>query len=145
MADRVEARALVLAEPLSFWGGVDPATGLIVDARHPQVGESVAGRVLVMRTGRGSSSSSSVLAECLANGTGPAAVLLGEPDAILVVGALVAAELGGHRCPVQVIGDDWRTIRTGDLVVVPRSEELTRRPASPSSAPQRADRPPGAT
>ena len=57
--------ALVLAEPLSFWGGVDPVTGTVIDARHPQRGECVAGRVLVMPAGRGSSSSSSVLAETL--------------------------------------------------------------------------------
>jgi predicted aconitase with swiveling domain len=113
-----EVPALVLDQPLSFWGGVDSATGEIVDPRHPQRGARIGGRVLVMPSGRGSSSSSSVLAECLANGTGPAAILLGEPDAILVVGTFVAAELGGPRCPVVVIGDAWRTIRTGDLVPV---------------------------
>jgi predicted aconitase with swiveling domain len=114
------APALVLHEPLSFWGGVDPATGRIVDRRHPQFGASVAGRVVVMPAGGGSSSSSSVLAECLANGTGPAAILLGQPDAILAVGALVAAELGGPRCPVTVVGERWRTIRTGDPVQLDR-------------------------
>ena len=99
-----EYRALVLDQPLSFWGGVDPATGRIVDPHHPQRGAQIAGRVLVMPSGRGSSSSSSVLAECLANGNGPAAILLGEPDAILIVGALVTAELGGPRCPIVVVG-----------------------------------------
>ena len=55
--------ALVLDEPLSLWGGMDPGIGAIIDVRHPQVGTSVKGRVLVMRSVRGSSSSSSVLAE----------------------------------------------------------------------------------
>jgi predicted aconitase with swiveling domain len=118
MAEPDAAAALVLDDPVSFWGGVDPATGRIVDPHHPQRGESVAGRVLVMRSGRGSSSSSSVLAECLANGTGPAAILLGEPDSILVVGALVARELGGPRCPVIVVGEGWRSIRTGDTLAI---------------------------
>ena len=49
---------LVLDEPLSFWGGLDPDSGRLIDTHHPQVGASLAGRVLVMASGRGSSSSS---------------------------------------------------------------------------------------
>ena len=60
--------ALVLDEPLSFWGGVDPATGAVIDVHHPQAGSVVAGRVLVMPAGRGSSSSSYVLAESVRSG-----------------------------------------------------------------------------
>ncbi|HEX6946072.1 MAG TPA: DUF126 domain-containing protein [Acidimicrobiia bacterium] len=100
------AEPLVLDEPLSFWGGVDPATGLIVEPSHPQYGESVAGRVVVMPHGRGSSSSSSVLAELLRQGVGPAAIVLREPDSILAIGALVAAELYGTVCPIVVTAED---------------------------------------
>ena len=89
-----DAPALVLAEPLSFWGGIDVETGRVIDRTHPDLGRSVAGLVLVMRGGRGSSSSSSVLAECLRRGTGPAAVL--------TVGAIVAHALYGLRCPIVV-------------------------------------------
>jgi predicted aconitase with swiveling domain len=111
--------ALVLDEPLSFWGGVDPATGRIVDGRHPQAGNSIRGRVVVMPAGRGSSSSSTVLAETVRAGTGPVAVVLREPDAILAVGALVAAELYGLACPVVVLDPpSYGMIRTGDLVEV---------------------------
>jgi predicted aconitase with swiveling domain len=62
VAGQASGPALVLEEPLSFWGGVDTETGDIVDVHHPQRGENVSGRVLVMPSGRGSSSSSSVLA-----------------------------------------------------------------------------------
>ena len=95
-----EGQALVLHEPLSLWGGIDPATGIIIDARHPQRGTSVVGRVLVMSAVRGSSSSSSVLAEAVRAGCAPAAILLGEPDLILAVGAAVAEELYGRTVPV---------------------------------------------
>ena len=95
--------ALVLHEPLSLWGGVDPATGIIIDARHPQRGASIVGRVLVMAAVRGSSSSSSVLAETVRAGCAPAAILLGEPDLILAVGAAVAEELYGRRVPVLLL------------------------------------------
>ena len=94
---------LVLDEPISFWGGVDENTGRVIDTRHPQLGASVAGMVLVLRCGRGSSSSSSVLAECLRNGVGPAAIVLAEPDPILALGALVANELYGTGIPVVVV------------------------------------------
>lgn len=101
-AGTAEGEALVLAEPLSFWGGVDAASGRIIDHSHPDLGASVAGRVLVMPGGRGSSSASSVLAEAIRRGTGPAAILLGRPDPILTVGALVAEQLYGLCCPVVV-------------------------------------------
>jgi hypothetical protein len=91
---------LVLDEPLSFWGGIDPATGDVIDVHHPQLGENVAGKVLVMPGGRGSSSSSSVLAEAIRAGTGPAAIVLLEPDPIVALGAIVARELYGASVPV---------------------------------------------
>lgn len=118
LAGAASGPALVLGEPLSLWGGVEPATGLIIDAHHPARGERIAGRILVMPHGRGSSSSSTVLAECLGAGTGPLAILLGEPDRILLLGALVARELGYPVCPVIVIDEAWRRIGVGDLVSV---------------------------
>ena len=97
------ATALVLDEPLSLWGGVDPSTGEIIDVHHPQRGANVSGRVLVMTSGRGSSSSASVLAEAVRTGTAPAAIVLGEPDLILSIGSAVAEELYGRRVPVVVM------------------------------------------
>lgn len=94
---------LLLDEPLSFWGGTDRRTGMIIDAHHPQHGTSIAGRVLVMDASRGSSSSSSVLAEQLRAGVGPAAILLTARDAIVALGALAAAELYGTRMPLAML------------------------------------------
>ncbi|MGH2446726.1 MAG: aconitase X swivel domain-containing protein [Candidatus Limnocylindria bacterium] len=99
----MRAAALVLDEPLSLWGGMDPATGELIDARHPQRGASLAGRVVVMPSGRGSSSSASVLAEAVRAGSAPAAILLSEPDLILAIGSAVAAELYGRTVPVIVL------------------------------------------
>lgn len=108
-----EGEVLVLDEPLSFWGGVDVQSGVIIEAGHPQAGESVADRIVIMPRGRGSSSSASVVAELLRTGKGPAGLVLEEPDSILVVGVLVATELYGAVCPVIVdspglgTGDRW--------------------------------------
>ena len=108
--------ALVLDEPLSFWGGLDPATGRLIDAHHPQVGGMLAGAVLSMPSGRGSSSSSYVFAEAIRAGTAPAAVVLGEADAIVALGAIVAAELYGIEVPVIVA--PGAGLATGDMVTV---------------------------
>jgi hypothetical protein len=99
-----EARGeiIILDEPLSFWGGYEPATGRIIDPRHPQHGMSLTGRIVAMAHGRGSSSSASVLAEALRLGTGPAGLVLERPDQILVTGSLVAGLLYGVVCPVAV-------------------------------------------
>src|SRR5262245_14947871 len=78
---------LHLDEPLSFWGGVGE-DGSVVDVHHPQHGQSLTGRVVAMRSGRGSSSSSAVLAERIRAGSAPAALILASCDTILVVGAL---------------------------------------------------------
>jgi predicted aconitase with swiveling domain len=91
-----------LTAPLSFWGGTDEH-GRIVDAHHPQCGAVLAGRVLLMESGRGSSSSSSVLAEQIRAGTAPAAVILARPDPIIPLGALIARELYNLATPVIVV------------------------------------------
>lgn len=99
-----EGRLLVLDKPISFWGGVDPLTGQIHDPRHPRHGTRLRGRVLVMERTIGSSSSSAVMLELLRNRVAPAAIVVGRPDAILVLGLLVAEELGYDTIPVLRVG-----------------------------------------
>jgi predicted aconitase with swiveling domain len=97
--------AVVAIPPLSFWGGYDPETGVVIDRHHAAVGRSLKGVVLVMIAGRGSSSSSSVLAEAIRLGTAPAAIVLTEADPILAVGAMVAEALYGRMCPIVLLGE----------------------------------------
>ncbi|MFM8998619.1 MAG: aconitase X swivel domain-containing protein, partial [Actinomycetota bacterium] len=99
---RAVGTALVLDAPLSFWGGIETATGRITDVHHPQLDAVVTGCILVLPSGRGSSSSSAVLAETIRLGTGPAAIVLAEPDPILALAAIVAGELYGATIPVVV-------------------------------------------
>lgn len=107
---------LWLDEPLSFWGGTDLGTGVITDVHHPQSGIPLAGRVVVMSASRGSSSSSSVLAEQIRAGVAPAALILGTRDAIVTLGALAAAEVYGVRMPI-VLADPAVLPRTGRIRV----------------------------
>ena len=117
-------QVLNLERPLSFWGGVDPETGRVTDVHHPQHGVVVTGRVLVMPTGRGSSSSSSVLLECVRARTAPAALLVHHVDPILPVGAAVAIELYG-RGPAVVRIDAGERIPDGAIARLTTSGVVT--------------------
>lgn len=103
---RASGKVLALAEPVSFWGGFDVETGRIVDRWHPDHGVCLTGHVLVMRSARGSSSGSSVLAEAIRLGTAPAAIVLRSRDAILTMGALVAAMLYDRSCPIVAVENE---------------------------------------
>jgi predicted aconitase with swiveling domain len=99
-----EGPLLRLTAPLSFWGGIDPASGDIILASHPQRGRNVAGTVLALPEPIGSSSSSYVLLELIHAGKAPAAIILGQADGILAVGALVAIEMGWKPPPMLELG-----------------------------------------
>lgn len=88
------ARALALTAPISFWGGVDPRSGLIADPRHPEHGQDISGRILLVPATVGSSSAAAILLELVHAGRAPAAIVLHEPDAILLLGLIVAREMG---------------------------------------------------
>ena len=115
----ITGRALLLTEPLSFWGGMDPASGELIDAHHPQRGANLAGRVVVMPAARGSSSSASVLAEAVRAGTAPAAILVGQPDLIVAIGSAVADELYGQNVPVVVLSsEELAAITDGEEIAI---------------------------
>ncbi len=91
---------LACEEGLSFWGGVDPATGRVIDAHHPLHGASLAGTILALPTSRGSCTGSGVLLELALNGHAPAALVFREFEDVLTLGALVAARLFDRPIPV---------------------------------------------
>lgn len=109
--------ALVSPEPLGFLGGVDPDTGLVIESNHPLEGMSIAGRVLVFPTGKGSTVGSYTLYRLARNGLAPAAIINAEADPVVAVGAIIA----GIPMVDQV---DISLIRTGDWVEV-LNQEIT--------------------
>ncbi|MEM7546299.1 MAG: DUF126 domain-containing protein [Pseudomonadota bacterium] len=98
-------RVLRLDAPISFWGGVDPATSEVTLAGHPQRGERIAGLILVVPRLIGSSSSSAVMLELLHGVRAPAALILGQRDAILPIGVIAARQMGWPTIPVLVVAD----------------------------------------
>ena len=95
-----EGTILKLAAPICFWGGVDPTSGRISDPQHPDYNAIVTGTILVIPRIVGSSSSSQLLLELMYLGRHPAAILLGEPDAILGIASLVGREMAFGTIPI---------------------------------------------
>lgn len=103
-----QATGQVLAcdEPISFWGGVDPATGRVIDVHHPLAGQSIAGRILVMPGTRGSCTGSGVLLDMVLNGHAPAALVFAEPEDVVTLGAMIGAAMFGRPLPVLRLSRD---------------------------------------
>lgn len=103
VAGSAQGELLYAAEPLSFWGGYDPASGEVIDRRHPLSGAIAAGRVLAIPASRGSSTTAAVLLEAVRAGTAPAAILTAGVDTFLALAAIVADELYGRALPVVAL------------------------------------------
>ena len=116
--------ALLFADVgLSFWGGVDSATGEVIDRHHPLSGEYLAGCVLAIPSGRGSCTGSSVLMELISNGHAPAALVLAEPYEILTLCVLVAQTIFERSLPVLCIGQEaFAALRGGAFARVENTE-----------------------
>ena len=111
--------ALISKEPLSFWGGVCPRTGEIIDRRHDLSGASVTGKVFVFPTGRGSSTSSATLMQSIKAGVAPAAIINLSVDPILALGSIVSDELYHQTVPIVILGqEDYSSIKQDDYLVV---------------------------
>lgn len=106
-----KGNALVLQEPLSFWGGFDPRSGRIIDQHHPQAGSSVKNRILVLPESRGSAGTPAGLAEAVRIGNGPKGVITKSPDINILAGFMTAGMLYDVHVPVVVVADsDYENI-----------------------------------
>jgi len=111
--------AVVSKQAISFWGGVSPETGEVVDRRHECSGTIVAGKVFVFPQGKGSSTSSAVVMESIKAGVAPAAVINLKMDPILALGSIVADELYHKTMPIVIVSqEDFDSIETGDYLVI---------------------------
>ena len=114
-----EGAALVSKEPLSFWGGLSPRTGEIIDRRHELSGSIVTGKVFVFPTGRGSSTASATLTESIRTGVAPAAIINLSIDPILALGSIVADELYHQTIPIVLLTEeDFSSIKQDDYLII---------------------------
>ncbi len=117
-AEAVSGPVLSCEEGLSFWGGVDPASGVIIDAHHPRAGTKVSGRIVMMPTSRGSCSGSGVLLALALAGKSPTALVFREAEETLSLGALVANRLFDRAVPVLFLPE-------ADYAALEQAEEAT--------------------
>ena len=116
---RARGELLVTAEPISFWGGVDPASGRIIDPRHELFGQEVCGKVLAFPYGKGSSTTSLIILELLRVGKAPAAVINVHTEPILATGPVVSRIFFGWSLPMMTLTEkDFKLLSTGRQVVV---------------------------
>jgi len=108
---KVEGEALVTSSSISFYGGVDPVTGTVVEKGHELEGKSIIDKILVFPTGKGSTVGSYVLYQMAMTGKGPKGLVLKDCEAIVAVGCII----GDIPCVDQV---DTSKITTGMKVIL---------------------------
>jgi len=106
---RGEGEALTTSQPISFYGGVDPNTGELIEKGHELLGKNVKGKMLVFPNGKGSTVGSYTLYRMKKNGTAPAGMVNRECETIVAVGAIISE----IPCVDKV---DISQIKTGDRV-----------------------------
>lgn len=120
-----KGEVLVTSQPISFWGGVDPASGLINDPRHDLFGQSVAGKVLVFPFGKGSSTGSLIMLELARVDKAPAAIVNVRTEPILATGPIVSNHFYGRQIPIISLDENsFRQLETGQVVTVNASKNL---------------------
>jgi len=119
VAGSAEGEAVVSAQPISLWGGLDAKTGEVIDRRHDCSGRIVTGKIFVFPWGKGSSTGSAILLESIRLGKAPAAIITRATDPIAALGSIIADELYRKPVPLVVLGDDdFRSIRDGDRLSI---------------------------
>ena len=110
-----EGEAIVTKDAISFYGGVDPDTGEVVEVGHELEGQSITGKVLVFPTGKGSTVGSYTMYRMMKSSTAPAAIVNEQIDTIIAVGCIIS----GIPCVDRInIGN----IKTGQKLIVNGSE-----------------------
>jgi predicted aconitase with swiveling domain len=106
-----EGKALVTNQPISFYGGVDPDKGLIVEKGHELEGKEIKGKILVFPNGKGSTVGSYTLYRLKKNGVSPAGIINKECETVVAVGAIISE----IPCVDKI---DISQIRNGDIVEI---------------------------
>jgi len=108
--------ALVTSQSISFFGGVDPESGLVVERGHELEGQCIHGKVLVFPSGKGSTVGSYTLYRLKHNGLAPIAILNAECETIIAVGCIIAEIPCVDQIPVNQIPPGSLVWITGGLV-----------------------------
>jgi uncharacterized protein len=117
-AGRAEGEALVTNMGISFYGGVDPETGEVVERGHALEGQCIAGKVLVFPTGKGSTVGSYTLYRLKLGGMAPAAIVNAECETITAVGCIISEIPCVDHIPIDYLKTGARVIVDGEQATV---------------------------
>lgn len=106
--------ALVTSMGISFFGGVDPDTGIVVEKGHELEGQSISGKVLVFPSGKGSTVGSYTLYRLKLNGVAPAAIVNAECETITAVGCIIAEIPCVDRVPLDRVVNGAQVVVDGE-------------------------------
>ena len=115
---KAEGEALVTSMPISFYGGVDPNTGIVLEKGHELQGQSVKGKILVFPQGKGSTVGSYTLYRMKKNGTAPAGIINKECETIVAVGAIISEIICVDKIDVPKIKTGNKISIENDLVTI---------------------------
>ncbi len=110
---------IITKDPLSFLGGVDPRTGIIIDSQHELYGKKISGKILVIPSGKGSTVGSYVIFQMAKNKTAPGAIISLKAEPIIATGAIMA----GIPMVDQPAADILNILKEGDVVEVNADSE----------------------
>jgi predicted aconitase with swiveling domain len=115
-----EGEALVTNQPLSFLGGVDPRTGMVIEKNHELEGAQVTNKILVFPYGKGSTVGSYTLYSMARRGTKPCGIINTRSEAIIATGCVIA------KIPLMDMlqQDPVEAILNGDMVTMNATEGL---------------------
>jgi uncharacterized protein len=115
---KAEAEALVTSQPISFYGGVDPNTGVVIEKGHELQGVSVKGKILVFPQGKGSTVGSYTLYRLKKNGVAPAGMVNGECETIIAVGAIISEIPAVDKVEIGKIRTGYKVKIENDIVTI---------------------------
>lgn len=109
---KVTAEAVVCKTRISFWGGYDPANGIITEKDSPLEGTSLDHKIAFFISTKGSSGTANCLNLAKRYGTQPAAFVNTELDSLAVIGCIV------NEIPMMsdLDMDPFSAIKTGDWI-----------------------------
>jgi predicted aconitase with swiveling domain len=114
---KAEGEAIVSKEGISFYGGVDPDTGVVTERGHPLEGKNITGKILVFPTGKGSTVGSYTIYRLKKNGKAPLAIINRECETVVAVGAIISE----IPCVDKI---DTESIKTGDRLRINADEGI---------------------
>jgi predicted aconitase with swiveling domain len=115
-----KGEVLATKEPLSFLGGVDPHTGVVIDQGHELYGEKISNKILVIPSGKGSTVGSYVIFQMAKSKTAPKAIISIKAEPIIATGAIMAEIPMVHQPEINILD----ILKNGDIIEVDADNEV---------------------